>query len=74
VVPKLELRLALPEAELLDASDDLQRLLEQEEHEWLGPASRHLLLALNDAITDAFETEANRTTASAAAVRRYGIA
>jgi hypothetical protein len=49
----IEFRAAAEPAALLDASDDIQRLLDREDAE-VSPPLRTLLLALDDAITGAF--------------------
>lgn len=47
----IEVRLTLGEAELLEAAEDLERLLDGEN---ASPLLRHLLLAVDDAFTGAF--------------------
>ncbi len=53
---RIQLQLDVPEAELLDASDDVQRLIDGEGE--FCPPLRDLLAALDDAITVAFVEEA----------------
>jgi hypothetical protein len=51
-MPHVHLQAEVPESELLDASEQIRRLVERDGE--LFPALRDLLLALDDAITDAF--------------------
>ena len=62
----IKLRLALTEAELLDASEDLRLLLEQEEGIDLCPACRQLLFGLNDGISGALGARAHANETDAA--------
>ena len=48
----IEVRLTVPESELLDAAEDVERLLDQAAEDDLSPPLRDVLLALDDAITD----------------------
>jgi hypothetical protein len=52
----IQLRLRVPEPDMLDASDDLQRLLDREGE--VCPPLRDLLLSLDDAMTEAFDRAA----------------
>lgn len=49
----LAFRAELPTADLLDASEDIGRILEQDDLD-LTPAARELLFAVDEAITAAF--------------------
>jgi hypothetical protein len=50
----IDLRLSLAEEELMDAAENLEWLLERDGDSELLPPFRRLLLALDDAITDAY--------------------
>ncbi|HET8605795.1 MAG TPA: hypothetical protein VFL66_02075 [Gaiellaceae bacterium] len=52
---KIELHVDVPEADLLDASEEIRRLIELDPE--LCAPLRGLLLGLDDAITDAFSAE-----------------
>lgn len=52
---KIELRVDVFEADLLDASEELRRLIDLDPE--LCPPLRGLLLGLDDAITEAFSAE-----------------
>jgi hypothetical protein len=47
----IELRLSVDERELLDAAEDLERLLDADGDDDFAPSLRDLLVALDDAIT-----------------------
>ena len=52
---KIELRIDVPEADLLDASEEIRRLIELDPE--LCSPLRGLLLGLDDSITEAFAAE-----------------
>ena len=63
----IEVQMMVPEDVLVDAGEDVGRLLEQQAEVDVSPPLRSLLLALDDAITDAFGV---RTDLSQAVLQR----
>ena len=49
----IEVHLTVDERELLDAAEDLERLLERDDDD-VAPSLRDLLVAVDDAITDVY--------------------
>lgn len=56
----LDLRLRLPKDDLLDASDEVARLLDREYDELLPPF-RRILFAIDEAITEAYMPRSETT-------------
>jgi len=54
VINHMNVRVRFPERELLEACDDISRLLEAAGELDLSPAMRHLLTTLDDAATEAY--------------------